>query len=176
MSITQHIGQVVLNSETLAPEDWSERDGKLFLDRQLVTGDSILLVSNDNDAWASRRIFVGPGGNADLYVHADSLRAPKVTETRSIPPSPTRAPEKPDLVAAIEKLGLSEEVERCLLDIEAEIRGAYEEALGGAKSRIDKQNETIKQLSTEVDRLRRKISEARKALDEEDEPVHAQGG
>ena len=89
MSITQYIKQVVLNSETLDPGDWFERDGKLFLNQHLSTGDSLLLISKDDEIWRTRKVFVGPGGTADLYVHPDVLKPPKAVT----PSTPTRAAE-----------------------------------------------------------------------------------
>lgn len=95
----EYLGGIELGNRTFLPDDWEERDGKLWLDfgdRPLTNGDSILLISKDDEKWRSRRVVVGPGGCADLYFHPDVLAPPVVTGTRP------RAKEQP--MSEVERL------------------------------------------------------------------------
>lgn len=66
----KYLAEVHLNAEKIYYEI---RDEKLWIDCAVKNGDSILLVSWNNDEWPSRRIFIGPGGYYDLYLHPDVL-------------------------------------------------------------------------------------------------------
>jgi len=111
-NITQYINRVVIDSES---REWSEREGKLFLDRSVMIGDSILLESSDEQSWRSRRILVGPGGEAHLYLHPDCLRLTTIEAWE--PPESTEGP-----------LSSIEDLRRQMVEAKARIK-RIEEAL-----------------------------------------------
>lgn len=127
MTLFRYLAGVRLNETPLIPDyDYQIRDGKLWIEQegkiQLRNGDSLLLTSTDDEKWASRRIFIGPGGTSDLYLHPDMFHPPVTTTTRAKVPE-AEGPRESQLARRVQEQGatileLSTEVGRLRQQIE----------------------------------------------------------